>query len=94
MNDYLSIIKKDFIVLAENIIKKNIIDNNFNIDNISIDYNSKSKKGDISTNFLILLRNNLIDKNFDIQDFIYKEIDKFEYIERIEISNSGFVNIS
>mgnify|MGYP002035018620 CR=1 FL=1 len=93
MNDYLSIIKKDFIVLAENIIKKNIIDKNFNIDNISIDYNSKSKKGDISTNFLILLRNNLIDKNFDIQDFIYKEIDKFEYIERIEISNSGFVNI-
>ncbi|PPR45489.1 MAG: hypothetical protein CFH18_00821, partial [Alphaproteobacteria bacterium MarineAlpha5_Bin8] len=57
MNDYLSIIKKDFIVLAENIIKKNIIDKNFNIENISIDYNSKSKKGDISTNFLILLRN-------------------------------------
>ena len=93
MNDHLSIIKEDLIKLAKNIINKNILDNNFNLENISIDYLSKSKQGDISTNLLILIKNNLIEKDYQIEDFLYQEIKKFNYIKNIKISKNGFLNI-
>ena len=59
MNDYITEFKKDLNKIINDLIEKNII-NDFNFNKLSIDYSSKSKQGDISTNlFLILLKQNL-----------------------------------
>ena len=50
MNDFLSILKKDLLNLVNIFFNKKIIDHSFNINNLSIDYLSKSKQGDVSTN--------------------------------------------
>ena len=65
MNDYITEFKKDLNKIINDLIEKNII-NDFNFNKLSIDYSSKSKQGDISTNlFLILLKQNL-KKNYDL----------------------------
>ena len=56
MNDFISILKKDLLSVIDNLINKNIINQSFNKDNLSIDYLSKSKQGDISTNLLLILK--------------------------------------
>ena len=71
MNDYITEFKKDLNKIINDLIEKNII-NDFNFNKLSIDYSSKSKQGDISTNlFLILLKKNL-KKNYDLKDHIFK----------------------
>ena len=42
MNDYISILKNDFLKIANDLISSQIIDKNINLQNISIDFNSKS----------------------------------------------------
>ncbi len=93
MNDHISIFKKDLKNITAVLLDKEILNKKINIDNISIDYLSKSKQGDISTNILIILRNILNDKDIDIENLIFNEINKLKYIEKIEISKAGFINI-
>ena len=50
MNDYISELKKDLLYLLDKLIKQKVIDQSLNKINLSIDYLSKSKQGDISTN--------------------------------------------
>ena len=54
MNDLISVFKKDLYKLIEDLQNKKII-NDFNLGSISIDYSSKSKKGDLSTNIFLIL---------------------------------------
>ena len=54
MNDYISILKKDLLDVIDNLVKKNIVNQDFKKDNLTIDYLSKSKQGDVSTNLFIL----------------------------------------
>ena len=54
MNDYISILKKDLLNVIDILVKRNIVNQTFNKDNITIDYLSKSKQGDVSTKLLIL----------------------------------------
>ena len=75
MNDFISIFKNDLLELLDKLLKKNIINQSFNSKNISIDYQSKSKKGDISTNIFILLNKEVKDKNFDLNQFLSNELD-------------------
>ena len=49
MNDHISILKKDLLDLIDNLIKSNIVNQDFKKDNLTIDYLSKSKQGDVST---------------------------------------------
>jgi len=93
MSDYLFILKNDLFIIANKLIEKNLINQSFNLSNISIDYQSKSKKGDVSTNLFILLNKNINDKNFNINIFVQNELDDLKYISKAEISQSGFINI-
>ena len=93
MNDYISELKKDLLYLLDKLIKQKVIDQSLNKINFSIDYLSKSKQGDISTNLFILLKNNLIDKNYDLKKNIIEEISHFEYIKKVEIARAGFINL-
>jgi arginyl-tRNA synthetase len=93
MNDYISILKNDLLDLIDNLIKSNIINQDYKKDNLSIDYLSKSKQGDVSTNLFILLKSQLNKKNYDLRKNIHKKIINFEYVKKIEITKVGFINI-
>ncbi len=59
---------------------------------ISIDYSSNNKKGDLATNFLLIIKRKIIKKNFDIEKELNKRIKSIEFIDSILISNNGFIN--
>ena len=67
MNDYISILKKDLLNVIDILIEKNIVNQSFNKNNITIDYLSKSKQGDVSTNLFILLNAELNKKKYDLK---------------------------
>ena len=92
MNDLISLFKHDLQNLLKDLNDKKII-KDLDFDNINIDFASKSKQGDISTNiFLILIKKNLL-KEFDMKDYIYNYLIKLEYINQVEIAKAGFINI-
>ena len=74
MSDYLFKLKNDLLNVSEHLIKENIIDKSFNKSNFSLDYLSKTKQGEVSTNIFILLKNNLIDKKHDLIKDIKKKL--------------------
>ena len=59
---------------------------------ISIDYSSNNKQGDLATNFLLIIKRKIIKKNFDIEKELNKRIKSIEFIDSIFISNNGFIN--
>ena len=93
MNDFISILKKDLLNVIDNSIKRNIVNQNFHRDNLAIDYLSKSKQGDVSTNLFILLNSQLNKKNHDLRKNIQENIINFKYVKKIEITKVGFINI-
>ena len=89
MSDYLSKLKNDLLSVSDHLIKENIIDKSFNKSNFSLDYLSKTKQGEVSTNIFILLKNKLVDKKHDLKKDIKKKISNFEYLKKVEITKSG-----
>ena len=92
MNDLISVFKKDLFKLIEDLQNKKII-NEFDLGNISIDYSSKSKKGDLSTNILLILDRKKLDKSFNLKDYVNNYFVDLIYVENIEIAKAGFINI-
>ena len=92
MNDLISIFKKDLYKLIDDLKKKKII-NDFNLYSISIDYSSKSKKGDLSTNIFLILNEKKLDKVFNLKDYVANFFIDLVYVENIEIAKAGFINI-
>ncbi len=92
MSDYISILEKDLLDLIDNLIKSNIVNQDFKKDNLTIDYLSKSKQGEVSTNLFILLNSQLKNKNYDLRKKIYNNIIDFEYVKNVEITKVGFIN--
>ena len=92
MNDLISVFKNDLYKLIEDLQSKKII-NNFNLKNISIDYSSKSKKGDLSSNILLILIKKNLKKNFDLKDYIVNYLINLNYVKNIEVAKAGFINI-
>ena len=77
MNDYISILKKDLLNVIDTLVKRNVVNQTFNKDNLTIDYLSKSKQGDVSTNLFILLNSQLNKKNHDLRKNIHNNIINF-----------------
>ncbi len=93
MSDYLSIFKKDLVNIVNEFIKNKIILESFNIQNLSIDYQSASRQGDVSSNLLILLNKNKINKDIDLNQLLVQKLNNFKYIKDIKIAKIGFINI-
>ena len=91
MNDLISTFRKDLIIIINNLQEKKIIDN-FDLNNLSIDFSSKSKRGDLSTNLFILLSKKLLKHNFNLKDYIITSLNNLDYIENIDIVSAGFIN--
>ena len=92
MNDLLSLIKKDLTNLIEKLFNDDVIRNNIS-NKLTIDYNSKSKQGDLSSNVLFILKGQILNKNFNINEYVENYLSNLEYIETIDIHKAGFVNI-
>ena len=92
MIDCLSKLKKDLVDLSEELIRENIIDKSYNKSNLSLDYLSKVKQGEVSTNLFILLKNSLINKKYDLLNDNQKRISNLKYLKKTEITKSGFIN--
>ena len=69
MNDHISKLLNFFNEYVKNLSLVNII-SEVNKKNINIDYNSKSKQGDVSSNFFLLLQKKILDKNYDLKNLI------------------------
>ena len=92
MNDIISIFKKDIKNLILNLKDDNIIDD-INLKTISIDYSSKSKQGDLSSNIFIILSKKKLNKKIDIEKFLKEYFENLFYIDNIIIAKAGFINI-
>ena len=92
MNDHISKLLNFFNQYLKDLSTHKII-SEVNKKNINIDYNSKSKQGDVSSNFYLVIQKKILDKNFDLKSDLKNKLTKFEFIEKTEISNSGFINI-
>ena len=92
MNDHITKLLNFFNKYTNYLSTKKIISE---VDNkkINIDYNSKTKQGDVSSNFFLLIQKKILDKNFDIKSDLEFNLSKFHFVDKAQISISGFINI-
>ena len=71
MNNHIELLHNYFIKYSREAIDKNLFEN-INTKSISIDFSSKSRKGDISSNFYLVAIKKIKDKNFNFKDDLLK----------------------
>ena len=59
---------------------------------ISIDYSSSNKQGDLATNFYLIVRRKIINENFNIEKEINERIKSIGFIDHFVVSKNGFIN--
>ena len=92
MNDVISIFKNDLYNFIDHLnIDKNI--KHIKKQNVSIDFFSKSRLGDLSTNLLILSKYRDVN-HFDIKSYVFNFLTKLPYVGNVEIAKAGFINIT
>jgi len=92
MNNFVNIFLKDILSIVDQLIVKVIIKNSFDKSIITVDYSSKSKQGDISSNLLIVLKKFLI-SNFNLDSYLQSEITNLHYVKKVKIAEAGFINV-
>ena len=93
MNNHIDLLFNYFNEFADDSIKSNYLDN-FNRKSISIDFSSKSRQGDVSSNFYLVAIKKILDKQFNLKDELLKGIHNLSFIDKCEISKNGFININ
>ena len=93
MIDLYSLFKKDINLLIGKLQKDKIIDI-FDVNKISIDYSSKSKQGDVSTNLFLIIIKYKLDEGVDFKKLIEEYFLKINYIDSINFAKAGFININ
>ncbi len=92
MINYIQYLQNHFIEYSQYLTKNNII-SNINNSQINIDYLSNNKQGDVASNFYLIIKKKIIDKNYNIENELVKKFKKIDFINKIEISKNGFINI-
>ena len=93
MNNHIDLLFTYFNKFADTCIQNNYLDN-FNRKSISIDFSSKSRQGDISSNFYLVTIKKILDKQFNLKDELLSGIHNLAFIDKCEISKNGFININ
>ena len=73
MNNHIDLLFNFFNQYVDDGVKKKIFDE-FNKKSIGIDFSSKSRQDDISSNFYLVAIKKIIDKKFDLKNDLIKEI--------------------
>jgi len=92
MVDYITNLLNFFYLFTDDLIDKNLC-KQISKSNINIDYASKSKRGDVSSNFFLIIQKNILDNSYNLKNILSDKLDKLDYIEKFEISETGFINI-
>ena len=93
MNNHIDLLFNYFNEFVDDCFKMNYLDN-FNRKSISIDFSSKSRQGDVSSNFYLVAIKKILDKQFNLKDELLKGIHNLSFIDKCEISKNGFININ
>ena len=93
MNNHIELLLNYFNKYADNCVENKLL-SNFNRKSISIDFSSKSRQGDISSNFYLVAIKNILDKNFNLKHELIEDIYNLSFVRKCEISNHGFININ
>ncbi len=91
MNSYIQKLLNFLYVYTEELISKKII-SIINKKQISIDYLSNNKKGDIASNFLLIIKKKIVDLDYDFETHFRDKIIEIDFIDSFEISKNGFIN--
>ncbi|OUW95310.1 MAG: arginine--tRNA ligase [Pelagibacteraceae bacterium TMED237] len=91
MNNYIQKLLSFFYVYADELLEKQVI-SEINKKQISIDYLSNNKKGDIASNFFLIIKKKIIDKSYNFENELKNKVLKISFINNLEISNNGFIN--
>ncbi len=91
MNSYIQILINFFYQYADELISDKII-SEINKSQINIDYLSKNKKGDIASNFYLIIKKKIIDNNYNFELNFKEKIIKLDFIDNFVISKNGFIN--
>ncbi len=93
MNSYIQKLLNFFYEYSDELLSSNIV-SEINKNQISIDYLSNNKKGDIASNFFLIIRKKIIEPNFDFESFFKTKILDIDFIESYKISKNGFINLN
>ena len=92
MNSYIQKLLNFFYDITDELLKNNLI-SDINKNQINVDYLSDKKLGDVASNFYLIIKKKILDKNFDFEDYILNKNKSLNFIDRYEISKNGFINI-
>ena len=87
MNNHIDLLFAYFNKFADTCIQNNYLDN-FNRKSISIDFSSKSRQGDISSNFYLVAIKKILDKKFNLKDELLSGIHNLSFIDKKRISQN------
>jgi len=93
MNNHIELLYNYFIEYLDGAIDNNLL-KDFNRQSISVDFSSKSRQGDISSNFYLITIKKILDKKFNLKDDLLKGITNLFFVQNCEISKNGFININ
>ena len=93
MNNYIQELLNFFYNFSDELSSNNII-SKINKNQISIDYLSDNKKGDVASNFYLIIKRKIINKNYDFISHLNEKIIKIDFIKNFELSKNGFININ
>ena len=89
MNNHIDELQYFFLKYADNAEKNNIL-NHISKNSISIDFSSKSRQGDISSNFYLVCVKKIKDIKFDLQKDLIKSLYKLNFVENCVISKNFY----
>lgn len=92
-SNFINIFKEDFKKINDYFFKLGYFEKEINIKEISFEISKKKSRGNISSNVILIYRKFL---NIDFDEFkknIKSSLESLDYINKIEITNKGFLNI-
>jgi arginyl-tRNA synthetase len=93
MNNHIELLLNYFNKYADSCVNNNLL-SDFNRQSISIDFSSKSRQGDISSNFYLVAIKNVLDKKFNLKNELLENIYDLSFVKKCEVSKHGFININ
>ena len=91
MNNFIKDLS-DFLFDFTDFLESNKFISPINKKQISIDYSSNNKQGDLATNLYLIVRRKIINENFNIEKELNERIKSIGFIDYFVVSKNGFIN--
>ncbi len=92
MDNYIIKLSYFFSEYAIDLFNNKII-SEINTKNITIDYMSNNKQGDLASNFYLIIKKKIIKNSFNFESDLNERIKNLNFINNLTISKKGFINL-